>query len=220
MVFDFHPSWSFETCLKRRLDDEETNLWIRLFTPSNFLWWTIVCLVNHWVAVTSANAASASCKRQSSKSLTCTDRRPPIIWRLRTLAFATFLVWRLPIGACGVNACGFWCYGFWRIPQPFVQKFLGSRFIFFRTRPCFRGERGSPFLVQEVLLRSAECHILRSRLQPSKRERSPCERKLTDFFRYLNRFIIIIIILVIIEKRVLSALSIAYLKPIIAFEKS
>jgi len=29
----------------------------------------------------------------------------PIIWRLRALAFATFLVWRLRIGACG-----FWRY--------------------------------------------------------------------------------------------------------------
>jgi len=28
--------------------------------------------------------------------------------RLRPLAFATFLVWRLRIGACGVGACGFW----------------------------------------------------------------------------------------------------------------
>jgi len=24
------------------------------------------------------------------------------------LAFATFLVWQLRIGACGVGACGFW----------------------------------------------------------------------------------------------------------------
>ena len=28
--------------------------------------------------------------------------------RLKPLAFATFLVWRLRIGACGVGACGFW----------------------------------------------------------------------------------------------------------------
>jgi len=28
--------------------------------------------------------------------------------QLRPLAFATFLVWRLRIGACGVGACGFW----------------------------------------------------------------------------------------------------------------
>jgi len=26
------------------------------------------------------------------------------------LAFATFLVWRLRTGACGVGACGFWRY--------------------------------------------------------------------------------------------------------------
>ena len=29
---------------------------------------------------------------------------------MRTLAFATFLVWRLRTGACGVGACGFWRY--------------------------------------------------------------------------------------------------------------
>jgi len=40
---------------------------------------------------------------------------PPTLVRLgkvgiavRPLAFATFLVWRLRIGACGVGACGFW----------------------------------------------------------------------------------------------------------------
>jgi len=27
------------------------------------------------------------------------------------MAFATFLVWRLRTGACGVGACGFWRYG-------------------------------------------------------------------------------------------------------------
>jgi len=31
----------------------------------------------------------------------------PFIWRFRTLAFATFIVWRLRIGAFGVGACGF-----------------------------------------------------------------------------------------------------------------
>ena len=31
-----------------------------------------------------------------------------LVLRLRPLAFATFLVWRLRIGACGVGACGFW----------------------------------------------------------------------------------------------------------------
>jgi len=35
--------------------------------------------------------------------------------RLRPLAFTTFLVWRLRIGACGVGACGFWRY---RMPPP------------------------------------------------------------------------------------------------------
>jgi len=34
----------------------------------------------------------------------------PIMWRLRTFAFATFLVWRLRIGARSVGACGFWLY--------------------------------------------------------------------------------------------------------------
>jgi len=34
----------------------------------------------------------------------------PIIWWFRTLAFATFLVWRSRIRACGVGACGFWRY--------------------------------------------------------------------------------------------------------------
>jgi len=31
-----------------------------------------------------------------------------LVLRLRPLALATFLVWRLRIGACGVGACGFW----------------------------------------------------------------------------------------------------------------
>jgi len=30
-----------------------------------------------------------------------------LVLRLRPLAFATFLVWRLRIGACDVGACGF-----------------------------------------------------------------------------------------------------------------
>ena len=34
--------------------------------------------------------------------------------RLRPLAFATFLVWRLRIGACGVGACDFW--RLWQLP--------------------------------------------------------------------------------------------------------
>jgi len=36
-------------------------------------------------------------------------------FRLRFLAFATFLVWRLRIGACGVGTCGFWCL--WQLPK-------------------------------------------------------------------------------------------------------
>jgi len=35
------------------------------------------------------------------------------VLRLRTLAFATFLVWRLRTGACGVGASGF---GRYRMP--------------------------------------------------------------------------------------------------------
>jgi len=35
------------------------------------------------------------------------------------LAFATFLVWRLRTGACGVGACGFWRY---RMPPVFYYK--------------------------------------------------------------------------------------------------
>ena len=37
-----------------------------------------------------------------------------LVLRLRPLAFATFLVWRLRIGACGVGACGFW--RLWQLP--------------------------------------------------------------------------------------------------------
>ena len=37
--------------------------------------------------------------------------------RLRPLAFATFLVWWLRIGACGVGACGFW--RLWHLPRQF-----------------------------------------------------------------------------------------------------
>ena len=40
--------------------------------------------------------------------------------RLRPLAFATFLVWRLRIGACGVGACGFW--RLWQLPVQFRVK--------------------------------------------------------------------------------------------------
>jgi len=36
------------------------------------------------------------------------------------LAFATFLVWRLRTGACGVGACGFWRY---RMPPVAVKDF-------------------------------------------------------------------------------------------------
>jgi len=34
------------------------------------------------------------------------------------LAFATFLVWRLWTGACGVGACGVGACGFWRYRMP------------------------------------------------------------------------------------------------------
>jgi len=34
---------------------------------------------------------------------------------MRTLAFATFLIWWLRTGACGVGACGFWRF---RMPPP------------------------------------------------------------------------------------------------------
>jgi len=37
---------------------------------------------------------------------------------IRTLAFATFLVWRLRTGACGVGACGFWRY---RMPPTYLH---------------------------------------------------------------------------------------------------
>jgi len=37
---------------------------------------------------------------------------------MRTLAFATFFVWRLRTGACGVGACGFWRY---RMPPTKLQ---------------------------------------------------------------------------------------------------
>ena len=42
--------------------------------------------------------------------------------RLRPLAFATFLVWRLRIGACGVGACGFW--RLWQLPPLFNPRIL------------------------------------------------------------------------------------------------
>jgi len=38
------------------------------------------------------------------------------------LAFATFLVWRLRTGACGVGACGFWRY---RMPPNREKAFVG-----------------------------------------------------------------------------------------------
>jgi len=38
------------------------------------------------------------------------------------LAFATFLVWRLQTGACGVGACGFWRY---RMPPKLGYVRLG-----------------------------------------------------------------------------------------------
>jgi len=62
---------------------------------------------------------SVTAKREKSQtpkfvtavlSLTYITIGLPIIWLLRTLAFATFLVWRLEFGVCGVGACGFWRY--------------------------------------------------------------------------------------------------------------
>jgi len=48
------------------------------------------------------------------------------------LAFATFLVWRLRTGACGVDACGFWRY---RMPPVYFtakknKKINGNRSFF------------------------------------------------------------------------------------------
>jgi len=43
------------------------------------------------------------------------------------LAFATFLVWRLRTGACGVGACGFWRY---RMPPFKLIKMLLEKDFF------------------------------------------------------------------------------------------
>ena len=48
-----------------------------------------------------------------------------LVLRLRPLAFATFLVRRLRIGACGVGACGFW--RLWQLP---VLSFVLRRLFF------------------------------------------------------------------------------------------
>ena len=46
-----------------------------------------------------------------------------LVLRLRTLAFAAFLVWRLRIGACGVGVCVF--FGSYDIyPMKIVGKSL------------------------------------------------------------------------------------------------
>jgi len=42
------------------------------------------------------------------------------------LAFATFLVWRLRTGACGVGACGFWRYGMPPIFLRFIELLIGE----------------------------------------------------------------------------------------------
>jgi len=68
----------------------------------------------------------------------------PIIWRLRTLAFATFLVWRLRIGTCG----------FWRLWQ------LPDRPIIWRLRTF----TFATFLVWR--LRIGACGIWRYRMHP------------------------------------------------------
>ena len=43
-----------------------------------------------------------------------------LVLRLRPLAFATFLVWRLLIGACSVGACGFWRS--WQLPPTSTRR--------------------------------------------------------------------------------------------------
>jgi len=98
-------------------------------TGQFFLFWTwFLCRIvttMSWVSSTLFwRLASGSChKRQRGKRHSVTTKREksqtpkfvtailtyvmtglPIIWWLRTLAFATVLVWRLRIGACGVDA--------------------------------------------------------------------------------------------------------------------
>jgi len=48
------------------------------------------------------------------------------------MAFATFLVWRLRTGACGVGACGFWRY---RMPPAFTKP--GLLFLLCLVSVCF-----------------------------------------------------------------------------------
>jgi len=45
-----------------------------------------------------------------------------LVLRLRSLAFATFLVWRLRIGARGVGACGFW--RLWQLPNNSIVDYF------------------------------------------------------------------------------------------------
>ena len=55
---------------------------------------------------------SVTAKREKSQTPKFVQVR--LVLRLRPLAFATFLVWRLRIGACGVDACRFW--RLWQLP--------------------------------------------------------------------------------------------------------
>jgi len=60
------------------------------------------------------------------------------VLRLRPLAFATSVVWRLRIGACGVGACGFW--RLWQLPeQNLYQVVTCTAFISFSPCPCWAG---------------------------------------------------------------------------------
>jgi len=68
------------------------------------------------------------------------------------LAFATFLVWRLRIGACGVGACGFW--RLWQLPENPTTKFaLLSEFPFALTALIVRSSLHelSPLEKQKLL---------------------------------------------------------------------
>jgi len=61
---------------------------------------------NRRVAVISAKNHKR--QRRKRQSVTAKPEKSPT--PIRTLAFATFLVWRLRTGACAVGACGFWRY--------------------------------------------------------------------------------------------------------------
>jgi len=50
-----------------------------------------------------------------------------LVLRLRPLAFATFLVWRLRTGACGVGACGFWRLS--QLPERYTSSLASLRLV-------------------------------------------------------------------------------------------